>query len=94
MRLVRTPAAQRGLVDIWSYTAADNLNAEDRLLDAIGDWIANLLAHPRMGRLRSDIASNALCLPIGNYLLPYRIEGQIIQIVRIVPGSRHVTSLF
>ncbi|MBL0933896.1 MAG: type II toxin-antitoxin system RelE/ParE family toxin [Rhizobiaceae bacterium] len=94
MRLLRTPAAERDLIDIWTYIATDNPDAADRLLDAIGDRIAQLLDHPKLGRLRPDIAADARFLPIGNYVVLYRLDGQTIEIVRVVHGARDVTSLF
>lgn len=94
MRLLRTPAAERDLIDIWTYIATDNPGAADRLLDAIGDRIGQLLDQPRMGRLRPDIAADARFLPIGNYVVLYRLDGQTVEIVRVVHGARDVTSLF
>jgi toxin ParE1/3/4 len=94
MRILRTPAAERDLIDIWTYIATDSPDAADRLLDAIADRIAQLLAHPRLGRLRPDIAADARFLPVGNYVVLYRLDGETIQIVRVVHGARDVTSLF
>lgn len=94
MRLLRTPAAERDLIDIWTYIAADNPDAADRLLDAIADRIEQLRKHPRMGRLRPDIAVDARFLPIGNRVVLYRLTDEVIEIVRVVHGARDVTSLF
>lgn len=94
MRVLRSPAAERDLINIWTYIATDNPNAADRLLDAIGDRIAQLLDHPRLGRQRPDIAADARFLPIGNYVVLYRLTDDAIEIVRVVQGARDVTSLF
>lgn len=94
MRVLRSPAAERDLIAIWTYIAAENPHAADRLLDALRDRIAQLLAHPRLGRLRSDIAADARFLPIGNYVVLYRLTDDAIEIVRVVHGARDVTSLF
>jgi toxin ParE1/3/4 len=94
MRLLRTPAAERDLIDIWTYIATDNPDAADRLLDAIGERIRHLLDQPRMGRMRPDIAADARFLPIGNYVVLYRLTDEVVEIVRVVHGARDVTSLF
>lgn len=94
MRLLSTPAAERDLIDIWTYIATDNPDAADRLLDAIADRIEQLRKHPRMGRLRPDIAADARFLPIGNYVVLYRLTDEVVEIVRVVHGARDVTSLF
>lgn len=94
MRLLRTPAAERDLIDIWTYIATDNPDAADRFLDAIADRIGQLRENPRMGRLRPDIAADARFLPMGNYVVLYRLADDVIEIVRVVHGARDVTSLF
>ncbi|MCO6392743.1 type II toxin-antitoxin system RelE/ParE family toxin [Aliihoeflea aestuarii] len=94
MRIVRTPAAETDLIDIWIYIAADNIPAADRLLDAIGNRIEQLKSHPFSGAARPDIAPDARLLPIGNYVVLYRVRADAVEIVRVVHGARDASALF
>jgi len=94
MRIIRTPAAETDLIDIWLYIAADSQKAADKLLDAIGDRIAPLKDHPFLGAARPDIAPDARLLPVGNYVILYRVLPDAVEIVRIVHGARDASVLF
>ena len=100
-RIVRLPAAERDLEDIWLTIAADNPAAATRMVRAIGASIENLADHPHMGPRRSDIRPTARMLVVGPYLILYEThpndeEGQVreVEIVRIVDGRRDLKSLF
>ena len=41
--------AEQDLTEIWDYIAADNLEAADRVLDAIASAFARLAERPEMG---------------------------------------------
>lgn len=94
MRIVRTPAAETDLIDIWMYIALDNPHAADRLLDAIGDRIGQLKGHPLSGAARPNIAPDARLLPVGNYVVLHRILSDTVEIVRVVHGARDASALF
>ncbi len=48
-RITRTPRARQDLIDIWTWIAADNLQAADRLLDLIDAKLRLLAKNPRLG---------------------------------------------
>ena len=90
----RTAQAEEDLIDIWLYIAQDNPAAADRLLDKIDGKIRLLAEQPAIGRAREDIAPDLRFLPIGKYLILYRIILDGIEIVRVVQGARNLKDLF
>jgi toxin ParE1/3/4 len=99
--VVRSPAAERDLEDIWLTIAADNPPAADRVLRAIGAKIEHLADHPRLGPRRSDIRPATRMLVEGPYLVLYETQpdtddGTVdaVAIIRVVDGRRDLTALF
>lgn len=90
----RTARAEEDLIDIWIYIAQDNPAAADRLLDKIDSKILLLAEQPGLGPAREDIAPELRYLPLGNYLILYRIIPHGIEVVRVVQGARNVKNLF
>lgn len=92
--IVRSPAAENDLIDIWFAIATDSPLAADCFLNAVSERILQLADFPESGPLRPDIAAQARALTIGNYLVLYRIAQKHIEIVRVVHGARDVSTLF
>jgi toxin ParE1/3/4 len=92
-QVVRSPRAEEDLQEIWLYIAADNVDAADRVLDDVATKLSNLADHPQMGASRPDIAPDLRMLPVGNYLVLYRIRGDNVDVVRIVRGGRNLIDL-
>lgn len=86
----RSARADEDLIEIWSYIAADNAVAADRVLDAIEARWSQLALHPFSGRARDDIFPGIRCLVVGNYLTIYRIAGNDIEIIRVLHGRRNI----
>lgn len=92
--VVRSPAAEDDLIDIWFGIATDSPLAADRFLDAIAARILQLATFPESGPQRPDIGAEVRALTIGNYLVLYRLAEQRVEIVRVVHGARDVSTLF
>ncbi len=99
--ILRSPAAERDLEDIWLTIAADSPSAATRTLQAIVAKIERLADHPRMGPRRPEIRPAARMLVDGPYLILYQThpdtdDGQVdaVEIVRVVDGRRDLTILF
>lgn len=92
--IIRSPAAEDDLVDIWLAIAADSPRAADHFLDAIAERILQLAVFPESGPRRPDIGADTRALTVGNYLVLYRLTEQRVEIVRIVHGARDVSALF
>jgi toxin ParE1/3/4 len=93
MQVVRSPRAEEDLQEIWLYIATDNVDAADRVLDDLASKLSNLAEHPQIGAPRPDIAQDLRLLPIGNYLVLYRIRDNTVDVVRIVRGGRNLIDL-
>jgi toxin ParE1/3/4 len=94
--LRKTGKALDDLADIWTYIAADNPAAADKLIiellklfDRTGDF-------PEMGRAADEIAAGLRVLTRGSYLLIYRVitDDHAVELVRVVHSAREWPSLF
>ncbi|MBD2772952.1 type II toxin-antitoxin system RelE/ParE family toxin [Iningainema tapete] len=90
----RTAKTEEDLIEIWTYIAADNPAAADRLLDQIDAKCQMLADNPGLGQARPDIAPQLRYFPVGRYLILYRVISEGIEVVRIVHGARHLPDLF
>jgi len=90
-----TDLAKVDLADIWFHIAEDNVQAADRLNDTLYAAFVKLARMPGMGRLRDELAAEALRVwPVGQYLIIYRPETKPLEIVRVVSGYRDLAALF
>lgn len=90
LSIIRTARADEDLIEIWSYIAAENIVAADRVLDAIEARWRQLTQHPYSGVARNDIAPEIRHLIAGNYLILYRIVGNAVEIVRVLNSRRRI----
>jgi toxin ParE1/3/4 len=90
---VRTRRAEEDLIEIWTFIAADDAYAADRLLDRIDAACALLAENPALGLARPDLRPDFRYYPLGRYLILYRIAGASVEIVRVVHGARDLPRL-
>ena len=91
---VFSATAKKDMLALWDYIAQDDINAADRVQEAIHNAIENLVALPGMGHRRDDIADETLRFwPVFNYLIIYRPESEPLEIVRVVSGYRDLAPL-
>jgi len=88
--VIRTARADEDLIDIWTYIAAENPDAADRVLDAIETRWLQLARHPYSGMARDDIAPGIRHLVVGQYLTLYRMTDEGIEIIRVLHGRRKI----
>jgi len=86
LRILRTPAAEQDLVDIWRYIAEDNEQAAGRVLDRFDQLLRMLADNPLAGRARPELGDDIRSLPSGNYVLFYRVESELLILVRALSG--------
>lgn len=91
--ILRSPAAEDDLIDIWLYIALDSPRAADALLDRIAERVAILADFPEAGSIRPDIAEGLRMLPVGNHVVLYRVTDSRIEIIRVVHGARDASTL-
>ena len=87
MRLLLSRRAKEDLLEIWEFIADHDELAADRYIDHLRDRALELLHFPQLGRARNEIHLNLRSLLARNHLLFYKIEGEEVQILRILHGS-------
>jgi len=92
----RTPQADLDLDEIWHYVATRSGSVEvaDRLVDSITDRFLLLARHPNIGRSRDeDLRPGLRSLPVGDYVIIYRVKDEDVLILRVLHGSRNLRAL-
>jgi antitoxin ParD1/3/4 len=89
-----TPEARADLYEIWSYIAADNERAANRVEAEIYKACAFIAGGPLRGQLRRDLTEKPLRFwtvqRYPNYIVVYDPASSPVQIVRILHGMRDV----
>jgi toxin ParE1/3/4 len=92
--------AKADLIEIADYIAEDNPEAAERFLDAAEAAFAMIASLPSVGRtfrFQSTRAQGLRGWPVegfARYLIVYRADDSLIEIVRVVHGSRDIAGLF
>jgi toxin ParE1/3/4 len=81
-------AARRDLLDIWRWRGRERPELGDRALDRIEKACERLLSFPHLGPPFPQMHQEARRLNMDGYLAFYRIERQVIFIVRVVDQRR------
>lgn len=92
-----TPLALSDLFDIWSYIAQDNVEAADRVEEAIYEACEMLAPSPLAGTVRKDLTN----LPVRfwlvpqfpNYLIIYNPGAKPMEVIRILHRARDISSI-
>ena len=91
------PQAEIELDEIWHYTATESGSVEiaDRLIDRITECFFLLATHPHMGRQRDDLRPGAglRSFPVGRFIIFYRIIGEDVDILHVIPAARDIEPL-
>ena len=91
---VFSPAASEDMFFLWEHIAKDDIDAADRVRDAIYDAISTILIFPGMGHRRADLRDDTLRVwPVFSYLIIYRAQAEPLEIVRVVSGYQDVAAL-
>ena len=88
MRLRFTRRALRHLTEARTYIAAHDPGAANRVIARIGEAIDGLLLHPERGRPGRLGGTRELVITGTPYLVPYRLNGEVIEILAILHGAR------
>jgi toxin ParE1/3/4 len=91
------PEAEADLDDIWCYIArkSGSLEIADRFTELLSDRFYLLANHPYIGRRRDEELRPGLrSFPVRDYIILYRIEEDVVLILRVLHGSRGIKALF
>ncbi|MCF7984963.1 MAG: type II toxin-antitoxin system RelE/ParE family toxin [Thiohalocapsa sp.] len=88
MRIVFSPQARDDLRDIVLYIAGDNPDASRAVLERIRSRITDLRDAPHLGRPGRIPGTRELVMLGTAYIVPYRVSGEQLQILRVYQGAR------
>lgn len=91
---LRTSQADADMLEIWLYIAHGSIPAANRQLELFDEKFRLLGASPLVGTPCPELAEGLRFFPVGNYVLFYRIEHDVPVIVRVLHGSRDLSSMF
>ena len=91
---VLTPRAEQDVSDIWDYIADDNIEAADRVLDALENGMVKLAKNPGIGHWREELTDKRhRFLLVHSYLIVYRYKTKPLQITRVLHAARDVQNI-
>ena len=90
MRVRWLRKALRNLDDEASFIAADSPEAAQLVVQRVLDAVAMLPEQPGMGRPGRVAGTRELVVLKTRYLVPYRVRGQTIEILRVFHTSRRL----
>ena len=89
MKIAWSPEAIEDLAAVRAYIADDDPAAARRVVLRIIDAIERLLVqHPDLGRPGRVPGTRELIGPRMPYVIPYRVAGEDVQILRVYHGAR------
>ena len=86
IRWLRT--ALRNLDEQAGYIAKDNPEAAVRVVARVRDAIQRLVRHPSLGRPGRVPGTRELVVSGTPYVIPYRVRGGQVEILRVLHGAR------
>lgn len=92
IRWLRT--ALKNLDDEAVYIAQDNPQAAVALVKHVIDMVDALAQHPAIGRPGRVQGTRELIITGTPYLIPYRVRGKAVEVLRVFHGSRRWPSSF
>lgn len=88
MRVRWLRAASRNLDAVIEYIAHEDFDAAARVYAHIRERVAALAGQPSMGRPGRVFGTRELVIEKYPYLIPYRIQGNEVQILRVFHTSQ------
>ncbi|MGK7926879.1 MAG: type II toxin-antitoxin system RelE/ParE family toxin [Spirulina sp.] len=93
-RYIITLSASRDLTEITNYFASRNIDKGEELLATFNKKCKQLIKFPQMGRSYEEVRPNLRGLPLNGYIILYQITEDLLEILRVVHGSRDLENLF
>jgi toxin ParE1/3/4 len=76
------------LTEIYRYIATDNPSAAARVVTRIQAAVRLLAGLPHRGRPGRWPGTRELIIPGTPYIVPYRVKGDLVEILRVFHGAR------
>lgn len=87
MRIQWTKGAKKNLKQVEEYISQDNPQAAIDTVLKIIESVETLADHPAMGRVGRILDTRELIISASPYIVPYRVKGECIEILRILHGA-------
>jgi toxin ParE1/3/4 len=94
MRLRWTPQARADLAEIVEYIARDDPATAERVYVRIFEAAALLLDQPGLGRPGRVDGTRELVVPRTPFIVPYRVRGDVVDILAVIRSSRQWPDAF
>lgn len=88
MRIAGTEPALYDLASARAYASRDNPPAADKQIERVMSAVATLLRFPESGRLGRRSGTRELVVNRTPYVVPYRLRGATIEILRVLHGRQ------
>jgi toxin ParE1/3/4 len=88
MQVVWTARALRDLASLRAYIAQDRPAAAERQVERIITAAARLAEFPETGRPGRRAATRELVVSRTPYLVPYRVRGELVEVLRVLHGRQ------
>jgi len=90
MRVRWLRKALRNLDDEATYVAADDIAAARLVVKRVFDAVAMLAEQPGLGRPGRVPGTRELIVPKTRYIVPYRVRGETVEVLRVFHTSRRL----
>lgn len=87
-KILRTRQAELDLAAIWSYIAADNREAADRMIRRIDERFHLLLRDPNMGDSLDRFRPGLRATAVGQYVIYFRPVAEDVEVYRVLHGAQ------
>ena len=94
MRVRWLRAALKNLDDEAEYIAQDSPAAAGKILVAITEAVNSLARYPAIGRPGRVAGTRELVVSGTPYIIPYRVRGSSVEVLRIFHGARKWPEVF
>lgn len=86
--------ARDDLDEIFAYISEDDESAALAIVIRVLDLCSRLAAHPRMGRTRDELQEGLRSIPLGTFIVFYRIWAGKVVITRVLHAARDIDEIF
>lgn len=93
MKIVFSPESRQDLREIFNYIAKDNLDAAIAFVRRLKQRCVDLAPMPNVGKNREEIARGYRSITEGDYVIFYRLQPEIVEILHVVHGKRDLSKV-
>jgi len=90
MRVRRLRTALRNLDEEAKYIATDDPDAARTVVERVLDAVGSLAEQPGLGRPGRVPGTRELVVRKTRYIVPYRVKGDVIEVLRVLHTSRRL----